>query len=100
MLVAWHSSHNMESTIGALRLALNECRAPNAYVLSSFQFALKKRKNIVSNFMLFVIIQATFCILVASVGIVNVMLANVVRRAREFAIFRLCSIFNTCALVS
>ncbi len=86
MLVAWHSSHNMESTIGALRLALNECRAPNAYVLSSSQFTLKKRKNIVSNFMLFGIIQATFCILVASIGIVNVMLANVVRRAREFAI--------------
>jgi ABC-type lipoprotein release transport system permease subunit len=86
MLVSWYSSHNMESMVSALRLALNECRAPNAYVLSSSQFTLKKRKNIISNFMLFGILQATFCILVASIGIVNVMLANVVRRAREFAI--------------
>lgn len=86
MLVAWHTPRDMEAIVGALRKALDECRAPNAYVLSSSQFTIQKRKSIVSNFMLFGAIQAFFCVLVAAIGIVNVMLANVVRRAREFAI--------------
>jgi hypothetical protein len=84
--VSWDSPENMESTIKTLRAALDECRAPEAYFLSSSQFKIQKRKNIVSNFMVFGAVQAFFCILVASIGVVNVMLANVIRRTREFAV--------------
>lgn len=86
ILVAWKSPHLMEETLHQLRTALDEKRLPGAYGLSSSQFTLKKRKNIVSNFMLVGALQALFSILVASIGIVNVMLANVVQRSKEFAI--------------
>jgi putative ABC transport system permease protein len=86
ILVAWKSPQMMEQTIVQLRSALNQIRAPDAYYLSSSQFAIKKRKNIVSNIMAVGILQALFSVLVASIGIVNVMLANIVQRSREFAI--------------
>jgi putative ABC transport system permease protein len=86
ILVAWKSPQMMEQTISELRDALDQIRAKDAYYLSSSQFAIKKRKNIVSNIMVVGIIQALFSVLVASIGIVNVMLANIVQRSREFAI--------------
>lgn len=86
IVVAWRDSTKIESTIGQLRAALDECRAPEAYYLSSSQFAIRKRRNIVSNYVVLGLTQSLFCILVASLGVVNVMLADVVRRAREFAI--------------
>jgi len=86
IVVAWALPQAMEITINDLRRHLDLCRAPNAYYLSSSQFKIKKRKKIVSNFMAFGSAQSLFCILVATIGVVNVMLANVVRRMREFAI--------------
>jgi putative ABC transport system permease protein len=86
MLVSWHTRSTVEAMIEALRKVLDKARAPHAYVLSSTQFTLQKRQHIVSNFILLGIVQAAFCILVASIGIVNVMLANVIQRSREFAI--------------
>jgi len=86
LAVAWSNPRRMEETIVQLRQALNRCRAPGAYYLSSSQFKIQKRKQIVSNFMVLGTSQSLFCIIVASMGIVNVMLANVVRRMREFAI--------------
>jgi len=86
IVVAWNHSDAMESTINRLQAILNACRAPGAYYLSSTNFEMKKRRNIVSNFMAFGNAQALFCILIASIGVVNVMLANVIRRMREFAI--------------
>lgn len=84
--VAWPSPDKMEETIASLRSALDEARAPGAYYLSSSQFTILKRKNIVANFMVFGMAQSIFCILVASIGVINVMLSNVVRRSREFSI--------------
>ena len=86
LIVGWNHSDEMEKVVEALREALVECRGPDTYYFSSSQFTLKKRRSIVSNFMVFGTVQSLFCILVASIGIINVMLANVVRRTREFAI--------------
>ncbi len=86
LVVSWRDAGKMEATISMLRKALDRCRAPDTYRLSSSDFKIKKRKNIVSNFMAFGMAQSFFCILVASIGVVNVMLSNVVRRAKEFAI--------------
>lgn len=86
IVVAWDGSEKMEATIQDLRTSLDECRAPNAYFLSSSQFKIRKRKGIVSNFITFGTAQSLFCILVAAIGVINVMLANVIKRMREFAI--------------
>jgi putative ABC transport system permease protein len=86
VLVAWKTPQMMEQTILELRRVLDQVRARDAYYLSSSQFAIKKRKNIVSNIMAVGIMQALFSVLVASIGIVNVMLANIVQRSREYAI--------------
>ncbi len=86
IVVAWNGPENMDPTVRALCAALDECRLPGAYRLSSSQFAIQKRRGIVSNFMVVGSAQSLFCILVATIGIINVMLANVVRRSREFAI--------------
>lgn len=86
IMVSWNSPQEMEQTVNTLRKVLDDERARGAYHLSSSQFAIKKRKNIVSNFMVFGAIQSIFSIVVASIGIVNVMLANVVRRSKEFAV--------------
>jgi putative ABC transport system permease protein len=84
--VAWDHAEKMESIIASLTQALDECRAPGAYYLSSSDYKIKKRKNIAMNFIAFGSTQALFCIVVASIGVVNVMLASVVRRMREFAV--------------
>ena len=86
IVVAWDTPQQMEITIATLRKLLDQCRTRDAYYLSSSQFKIKKRKGIVSNFMVFGSAQSLFCVLVAAIGVVNVMLANVIRRMREFAI--------------
>ncbi|MCK5451606.1 MAG: ABC transporter permease [Candidatus Omnitrophica bacterium] len=86
LVVSWDNSQEMEMNLEALRSALDKCRAPNAYYLSSSQFKLKKRKSIVMNFMVLGATQALFSIIVASMGVINVMLSNVIKRMHEFAI--------------
>jgi len=86
LVVYWSEPRQAFPTIKAIEEALDSCRGRHAYGLSSYQFKLRDRRRIVTNFILFGAAQAFFCVLVGSIGIVNVMLANVVRRAREFAI--------------
>lgn len=86
ILVLLNNSKSMENVIENISIILDNSRAPGAYRLSSSQFKLKKRKNIVFNIMAFGSAQAFFCILIAAIGTINVMLANVTRRTREFAI--------------
>lgn len=86
LVVSWQRPDKMASTIEALKGALDRCRGTETYQLSSSDFRMRKRKNIVSNFVALGMAQALFCILVASIGVVNVMLSNVVRRSKEFAI--------------
>jgi ABC-type lipoprotein release transport system permease subunit len=86
IVVSWRDAKDMEPVIKALRNALDECRGHEAYYLDSAQFKIQKRKNILSNFRVFGSVQALFCILVASIGVINVMLSAVVRRSKEFAI--------------
>ncbi len=86
IVVGWRTPADMERVVNHVRQVLDRVRAPDAYHLSSSQFALTKRRNIVGNVMVFGSAQALFSVLIAAIGIVNVMLANVVRRAREFAI--------------
>jgi ABC-type antimicrobial peptide transport system permease subunit len=61
-------------------------RGPNTYSLSSSQFGIEKSKDLVTNFMIVGAAQSFFCILVASIGVLNVMLTSVTRRTREFSI--------------
>ncbi|MDH5509202.1 MAG: ABC transporter permease [Nitrospinota bacterium] len=86
IIVSWRSPEEMEAVVESVRRALDEVRAPGAYQLTSSRFAVRKRKEIVSNIMLAGSAQSLFSILIASIGVLNVMLANVTRRSREFAI--------------
>jgi ABC-type lipoprotein release transport system permease subunit len=84
--VAWKDPKDMDRTVKALGEALDQCRAPGGYYLSSSTFRIKRGHDIVNKFMLYGTAQAFFAIFIASIGIISVMLANVVHRTREFAI--------------
>ena len=84
--VAWQDPQDMDRTVKTLEDALDRCRAPGGYYLSSSVFRIKKGHNIVNKFMLYGTAQSFFAIFIASIGIISVMLANVVHRTREFAI--------------
>lgn len=85
LVVGW-DGERAEETLQEVRGSLDQLRGPGTYYLSSSMFKLKKRKDIVKSFVVFGKTQAMFSILVASIGILNVMLANVVHKMREFAI--------------
>jgi ABC-type lipoprotein release transport system permease subunit len=84
--VTWKNPKDMDRTVKALGEALDQCRAPGGYYLSSSTFRIKKGHDIVNKFMLYGTVQAFFAIFIASIGIISVMLSNVVHRTREFAI--------------
>lgn len=86
ILVAWSTPAAMSETVNGLHAALDGCRGPNTYFLSSSQFKIQKSRSIIANFMMYGQMQAFFCILIAFVGVVNVMLTNTARRSNEFAI--------------
>lgn len=86
IVVGWKGVEDMEAVVRQLRQALDASRGPKTYFLSSSQFSIEKSKNIVANFMAIGAAQAMFCIIVASVGVLNVMLTNVVHRMHEFSI--------------
>lgn len=84
--VGWLSMETAETTLAEVRQSLDGARGPGTYHLSSSLFKLRKRKDIVKSFVMFGKTQALFSILIASIGILNVMLASVVHKMREFAI--------------
>jgi hypothetical protein len=86
ILVAWSSPPFMSETVDGLHAALDSCRGRETYFLSSSQFRIQKSRSIVANFMMYGQMQAFFCIAVAFVGVLNVMLTNTTRRSNEFAI--------------
>jgi len=86
LLVAWHRVQDMNRIVTRLREGLDRVRGPNTYYLSSSQFSIGKSKDLVMNFMMIGAVQAFFCILVASIGVLNVMLTSVTRRTHEFSI--------------
>jgi hypothetical protein len=86
ILVAWKNTDAMDEVVGELRGALDMCRGPDTYFLSSSQFKIQKSRSIVANFMAYGQVQALFCIAIAFVGVMNVMLTNIARRSNEFAV--------------
>ena len=86
LLVAWHRVQDMNQIVARLREGLDRVRGPNTYYLSSSQFSIGKSKDVVTNFMIVGAAQAFFCILIASIGVLNVMLTSVTRRTHEFSI--------------
>jgi putative ABC transport system permease protein len=84
--VAWQRPEDMDRIVARLSATLDRCRAPGAYHLSSGQFRIQSAKRIISSFRTFGYLQAAFCLLVAAIGIVNVMLTNVVRNMHEYSI--------------
>lgn len=86
ILVAWRSLDAMDEVTGGLRAALEMCRGADTYFLSSSQFKIQKSRSIVANFMMYGQVQAFFCIAIAFVGVMNVMLTNTARRSNEFAV--------------
>ncbi len=84
--VSWSKPEHMDKMVKALTAALDECRAPGGYYLSSSIFKIKRGHGIVNKFILYGTLQAFFAIFIASIGIISVMLANVVHRTREFAV--------------
>ncbi|MGA3162036.1 MAG: ABC transporter permease [Terracidiphilus sp.] len=86
ILVAWSSPQFMSETVSGLHAALDSCHGPDTYFLSSSQFKIQKSRSIIANFMMYGQMQAFFCIAIAFVGVMNVMLTNTARRSNEFAI--------------
>jgi hypothetical protein len=86
ILVAWRRVQDMNWIVAHLREGLDEVRGPNTYFLSSSQFSVEKSKDLVTNFILLGAAESFFCIVVASIGVLNVMLTNVTRRTHEFSI--------------
>jgi ABC-type antimicrobial peptide transport system permease subunit len=86
ILVAWSSLDKMDDVTRELRAALEACRGPGSAFLDSSQFKIQKSRSIVANFMMYGQVQAFFCIAIAFVGVMNVMLTNTARRSNEFAI--------------
>ena len=83
---SWAKREDMEKTLHAIEDILNHRRGKQTFFLSCPQSRIQRGKSIVKSFMTFGIIQAGFCVAIASIGIFNVMLANVVTRSREYAI--------------
>lgn len=86
ILVAWHKTDDMGRVIEKIKETLNHYRGPGSYFLDSTQFQIQSGKKIVNNFIVVGTAQSLFCIIIASIGILNVMLTNVARRTHEFAI--------------
>ena len=85
-VTAWKKPEEMGLLLEQIRQAMDGCVGPDCYRLSSSQITVSKRRNLVANVMNFSTAQSIFCVLVASIGVANVMFANVVRRSREYAI--------------
>jgi ABC-type lipoprotein release transport system permease subunit len=86
IVVAWRRVEDMDQTVKHLRQALDQIRGPDTYYLSSSVFSIERSKDVVTNFMLVGAIQSFFCIFIASIGVLNVMLTSVTRRTHEFAV--------------
>ncbi len=86
IVAVWDSVDEMGKVVGQLQNSLDEQRGERTYVLSSTQFQIQSSKKIVKNFIVVGATQSLFCILIATIGVLNVMLTSVARRTREFAI--------------
>ncbi len=86
ILVAWHKTDDMGRVVEKIKETLDRHRGPGSYFLDSSQFQIQSGKKIVNNFIVVGTAQSLFCIVIASIGILNVMLTNVARRTHEFAI--------------
>lgn len=86
IIVAWHDTSEMNDIISKIKSTLDEYRGPQTYYLSSKQFQIQSGRKIVNTFIVVGTTQSIFCIFIASIGVLNVMLTNVARRTHEFAI--------------
>jgi len=85
-VVAWKTTEDMYDTLGQIKYVLDGIRGAQTYVMSSQQFQIQSGRKIVKTFIVVGTTQSIFCILIASIGVLNVMLTNVSRRTHEFAI--------------
>jgi ABC-type lipoprotein release transport system permease subunit len=86
IVVAWNETKDMGPVIDRIKSVLDQQRGPQTYILSSSQFQIQSGRNIVNNFIVVGATQSLFCVFIASIGVLNVMLTNVSRRTHEFAI--------------
>jgi putative ABC transport system permease protein len=86
IVVCWNAPEDSLPTVTAIQDILSRTRGPGTFYLSSSMFKVTKGRSIIDKFMLFGTFQALFSILIASIGVINVMLTNIVRRSQEFAI--------------
>jgi putative ABC transport system permease protein len=86
VVVAWHDTSQMNEIIERIRSTLDNSRGPETYFLSSKQYQIQSGRKIVRTFIVVGTTQSIFCIFIASIGVLNVMLTNVARRTHEFAI--------------
>jgi putative ABC transport system permease protein len=86
IVVAWRNTKDMGIVFDQIKEVLDQQRGPRTYAMSSSQFQIQSGRNIVNNFIVVGATQSLFCIFIASIGVLNVMLTNVSRRTHEFAI--------------
>jgi putative ABC transport system permease protein len=86
IIVAWKDTKDMGTIFDQIKKTLDTYRGPQTYIMSSSQFQIQSGRNIVNNFIVVGAAQSMFCIFIASIGVLNVMLTNVSRRTHEFAI--------------
>ena len=90
IMLYWDKPEQFDEVIASVRRALDACRAPGAYYIDAPQARLSERRAIISNTMVLCSVQAAFTIMVAAVGMINVMLVGVIQRSREYAIRLVC----------
>ena len=90
VLVFWSSPEGMEETLARVRQVMDRRMGEQGYFLSIPLELLKKRQRIVSGILALGVAGAALCIFVAAGGIMNVMLANVVQRTREYGVRLAC----------
>lgn len=90
ILVFWSAPEDMAETLTLVREVMDGRMGEQGYFLSIPLEVLKKRQRIVSGILALGVAGAALCIFVAAGGIMNVMLANVVQRTREYGVRLAC----------
>ena len=90
IMLYWDKPEQFDDVMASVRRTLDACRAPGAYYIDAPRSRLVERRAIISNTMVLCSVQAAFTIVVAAVGMINVMLVGVIQRSREYAIRLVC----------
>ncbi len=94
ILIFWDNHEYMEDVVINAKSVMDMQMPPQGYFISLPLSMLEKRRRIIAGIAAVGFAEAILCILVAAGGIMNVLLASVVQRTREFGIRLTCGAEN------